>query len=470
MECNINIKDTVELVDSLGFTVHPEKSVLIPTQEIQYLGFILNSTEMTVKLTTEKAIKIKEQCKFILDKATGNRGKCEISIRDISELVGKMIASEPGVPYAKLFHKRLEIMKNEQLRKNRGNFDAIIPVNDHCLSDIQWWIDNIEISKRFVVVATPSVIIKSDASLTAWGGVFYDKTTGGHWSESEKNYHINYLELLAVFMTLQSFCASMNSVHIRSLIDNTTAVTYINKMGGMREQLNDITRQIILWCKQRNIWLSAAHLPGSKNCEADFESRNQNEDTEWALDINIFQSITKDFGKPSIDLFASRLNSKLPIYSSYKPDPNAQFVDAFSEYWGTNYSYIFPPFSILGAVLKKIMEEEADVILVAPFWPTQLWFPKILQLLVDCPRMLPVTKTLLTLPSDKRKMHPLLPKLHLTAFKLSGNRSKVEDYQNKLSKLSCSHGAILHENNIGVISKNGCVFALRDKLIPCHQL
>jgi hypothetical protein len=52
----------------------------------------------------------------------------------------------------------------------------------------------------------------------------------------------------------------------------------------------------------------------------------------------------------------------------------------------------------------------------------------------------------------------------------SSNRSKVEDHQNKLSRLSCSHGTILHENNIGVISKNGCVFALRDTLIPCHQL
>jgi len=250
----------------------------------------------------------------------------------------------------------------------------------------------------------------------------------------------------------------MSSVHIRTLIDNTTAVTYINKMGGMKENLNDITREIILWCKQRNIWLTAAHLPGSKNVEADFESRNQNEDTEWSLDKKIFQRVTNCFGQPDIDLFASRLNHQLPVYSSYKPDPNAKLVDAFSEHWGTNFSYVFPPFSILGAVLKKIMEEKADIILVAPLWPTQFWFPKILQLLVDCPRLLPVTKTLLTLPSDKSKIHPLLQKLHLTAFKLSGNRSKVEDYQMTLLKSSCSYGVNLRGNNIGVISKNGCVF------------
>lgn len=134
-------------------------------------------------------------------------------------------------------------------------------------------------------------------------------------------------------MTLQSLCASMSSAHIRTLIDNTTAVhKYINKMVGMKENLNDITREVILWCKQRNIWLAAAHLPGSKNVEADFESRNQNEDTEWSLDKKCFQRVTNCFGQPDIDLFAFRLNHQLPVYSSYKPDPNAKFVDVFSEH------------------------------------------------------------------------------------------------------------------------------------------
>ena len=88
------------------------------------------------------------------------------------------------------------------------------------------------------------------------------------------------------------------------------------------------------------------------------------------------------FGNPIIDLFASRY--KLVPYCSYRPDPNAILVDAFTFNWGTNFNYIFPPFSILGAVLRKIVEDKADAILIAPLWPTQSWFPKVLQLLVDC--------------------------------------------------------------------------------------
>jgi hypothetical protein len=59
-----------------------------------------------------------------------------------------MVASEFGVPYAKLFHKRLEIAKNEQLRRFRGNFDATFSLDDKCKLGINWWIDNIEISAK----------------------------------------------------------------------------------------------------------------------------------------------------------------------------------------------------------------------------------------------------------------------------------------------------------------------------------
>jgi len=66
----------------------------------------------------------------------------------------------------------------------------------------------------------------------------------------------------------------MISVHICAMIDNTITVTYINKMCGMKANLSELTREIILWCKNRDIWLTAAHLPGSQNTEADYGSRH----------------------------------------------------------------------------------------------------------------------------------------------------------------------------------------------------
>ena len=51
--------DPLRLMDSLGLVVHPHKAVLIPTQVIVFLGFLLNSITMTVSLTQEKTKELK---------------------------------------------------------------------------------------------------------------------------------------------------------------------------------------------------------------------------------------------------------------------------------------------------------------------------------------------------------------------------------------------------------------------------
>ena len=61
-ECNDNINDTTDLFIKLGFVIHPLKSVLQPTQTLIFLGFVLNSVNMTASLTSEKVNRIKEKC------------------------------------------------------------------------------------------------------------------------------------------------------------------------------------------------------------------------------------------------------------------------------------------------------------------------------------------------------------------------------------------------------------------------
>ena len=53
-DCFSNVLNTIEILRSLGFNIHPDKSKFIPTQCITYLGFILNSFQMTITLTLEK--------------------------------------------------------------------------------------------------------------------------------------------------------------------------------------------------------------------------------------------------------------------------------------------------------------------------------------------------------------------------------------------------------------------------------
>ena len=86
--------------------------------------------------------------------------------------------------------------------------------------------------------------------------------------------------------------------------------------------------------------------------------------------MDIFQEIVCRFNKPDIVLFASWLNHKLVKYISFRPDSYAVAVDAFSIYWTKQSVYSFVPFSTLSMVLLKIVEDEAEAVVVAPLRTT----------------------------------------------------------------------------------------------------
>ena len=66
--CLHNIKNTIELLQNLGFTIHPTKSILTPTQRITFLGFVIDSVQMTLEIKEEKKSKIHNLCLETLQK------------------------------------------------------------------------------------------------------------------------------------------------------------------------------------------------------------------------------------------------------------------------------------------------------------------------------------------------------------------------------------------------------------------
>ncbi|CAG2200009.1 unnamed protein product [Mytilus edulis] len=326
--CQSNIIDTVQLLDHLGFTIHPDKSVLQPTQIIVFLGFVINSITMCIRVTTEKADNIIKLCSRLILKK-------EITIREFAQVIGKLVATEPGVQYAPLYIKSLEITKDLLLKQNYGNFDAKMTLSDGNISDLNWWVNNINSSFKPMTLTDPQFILNTDSSNTGWGAVVQDTLfkTKGFWSNEEQKNHINFLELKAAYLALIWFCSSRNNVHVKVYLDNMVAVNYINKMGGRIVKLNNLTKELWIWCIQRKIWVTACHLPGVANIEADRLSRSINVDIEWKLHDDVFNIIDCLFGPHDVDLFASKFNHQLPRYFSYLPDKYAEAVDAFSSDW-----------------------------------------------------------------------------------------------------------------------------------------
>ena len=70
--------------------------------------------------------------------------------------------------------------------------------------------------------------------------------------------------------------------------DKTTAISYINKKGGLKTtECNKIGEKIWIWCTSSDLNISAAHTQGKDNFEADKNSRKFQEATEWQLNPKI---------------------------------------------------------------------------------------------------------------------------------------------------------------------------------------
>lgn len=148
-------------------------------------------------------------------------------------------------------------------------------------SDINWWSSQIMSCSNPIRTKQSSTTIFSDASLTGWGAACDGRTTGGLWTVEERRKSINYLELLAIFLALRCFADKLSKCEILLQLDNTTAVSYINRLGGTKFPcLNDLARQIWQWCESRDLWLSASYIPSKENAGANRESRINNIDTE----------------------------------------------------------------------------------------------------------------------------------------------------------------------------------------------
>ena len=411
-DCQSKVKYAVGFLESLGFDISP-KSILTPTKELHHLGFLLNSQHMVVSLSPEKEMQVRRIILNVLNQP--------MSVRTLAQVIGTLVACFPAVEYGQLYYRQLENFKIQSL-KVRYDFDRVIVLPKEAIDDLQWWLNEGLLSKKMLVKQQPSITIKSDSSGYAYGAVMNNTTvTHGMWCDTERQEHINVLELKAAMLAVQSFCREIKNCHVRIEIDNTTAVSYINHMGGTHSPKCDaISRQLILWCKARGIWLSACHIAGKDNCSADSYSRKQSIHTEWTLNTEMFDKVCNVFGKPAIDLFASRTNHQLPRYMSLYPDPAAEAINAFYHPW-TEYVYIFPPFNLIPRVLKKLREEgTVRALVIVPEWKTQTWFPKLEKMRVGDPIHLNPSKTLLVLPSDTKAIHPLYPKLSLMACILSG--------------------------------------------------
>ena len=193
------------------------------------------------------------------------------------------------------------------------------------------------------------------------GASLGDNHISGSWSLTCSQFSINHWELLAVLYGVQGFLPLLRNRSISLFADNTTALAYLRNQGGTHSSLlNSVAQAILHLCEAHRVGLVPQFIPGHLNVLADTLSRrSQVLGSEWTLCFPAFRDLLL-LWPATIDLFATSLNHRLPVYFSPMEDPQSAGTDVMMQPWDGLQAYAFPSFSLLQRVIAKVRQSRVE--------------------------------------------------------------------------------------------------------------
>ncbi|KAJ1116790.1 hypothetical protein NDU88_004996 [Pleurodeles waltl] len=409
-----HLQSTTQLLFDLGFSVNEPKSHLEPSQRLLFIGAVLDTT-------LGRAFPPPQRIQDIQDLVPMFRNGAVVPVLKVLRLLGLFASCILLVTHARWHMRALQWCLRRQWSQHKGDLEGTVKISRDAAVDLKWWIASNNLSQGKPFQQSPPVAtVITDASTLGWGAHLGDLEIKGLWSPEEQMFHINLLELRAVRLALKAFLPSLRGQSVQVLTDNTTTMWYINKQGGVGSYL--LCREALRlwsWAMDHQICLIANHLAGVLNVRADSLSRHFSADHEWRLHPDQVRLIFQRWGFPRIDLFATRENAHCPLFCSLQYPMQGALGDAFQITWCGQLLYAFPPIPLIPRVLRKIRQDRALVILIAPDWPRRVWYSDLLQLSMCPPLRLPFRADLLS-QSQGQVLHPNLQSLHLHAWRLNG--------------------------------------------------
>ena len=116
--------------------INQPKSILEPTQSIEFLGFSVNSVQQELSLPAGKVKKIRAKTRHLLE---GN----QTTARKLSQLLGRLQAATRVVPLAPLFYRKLQRALQRTLEQSDQDYSAQLILSSGEQEELQWWLDHL---------------------------------------------------------------------------------------------------------------------------------------------------------------------------------------------------------------------------------------------------------------------------------------------------------------------------------------
>ena len=311
-------------MDSMGWEINEEKTIP-PCQSLQFIGFIIDTVALLLKLSREKCEKGARLIAELRSAASSSSDK--VAVAAVQKLVGFLnhvvYATIAGGCYMKPLFDALQPFVSRPARSLRNIKLVLSPTAWGCLD---WWYDQftrphspgVEIFEHengrldlwmhdTVAPQNPPknvCVLTTDASSTGGGYVWGDGGDIEHrqafvFTNAQHNCSINWKELFTGMQALREADRKgrLKNKFVLLRSDNTSAVASINKGYSASAALNPLVRDLSLIMIRNKCQVRAAHIPGSTNEMADKLSRlTQPLFSQRVLHPNILQLCQKKFG------------------------------------------------------------------------------------------------------------------------------------------------------------------------------
>ena len=363
-----------DLLDS-GFLIAEDKCVWQPTQKIEWLGHIFDTTTGYIHITNKRMTKLLNYVHSCIYDITC--GQFYIQVRKLASIVGMIQSMRGAVGSLVLLRTKYAHM----LIDTRISWESLVKVNVNVLDELVFWHSNLANlnGQLFTYTYSCTKIVYSDASDFGFGG-YVEQMPGqeysGYWSAVEAAKSSTWRELEAVRRLLLLFAKGLEGHTVKWMVDNVN-VTIILCNGSMKENLQKIALQVNKVCTHYRIILVPEWIPRELNKIADQLSKFSiyKDLDNWEISPQMFIYFNQIWGPFTVDRFATTFNSKCSRFNSKLWCPGTEAVNTFKVNWAGECNWLVPPPKLVMKTLKKLQYDQAMGVLVVPMWTSAPYWP-----------------------------------------------------------------------------------------------
>ena len=258
--CNNLLSQFFQLCQELKVPLALNKTIL-PTTVITFLGLVLDSDEMVIRIPNSKIHDLKEKIQAMLSKE-------KTTLQRVQSLIGSLSFACKAIPVGRPFLRRLIDLTVGVVPEKHHH----LRISKEVKEDLNVWFsflsdyNGISVLHEKIWKSNDELQLFTDSSTNGFGIYFNGAWANGAWPENWVlggiTKDITILEIFPIITSIFLWPSALTNQKIIFRCDNMAVCHIINSMTSKSKPVMIFVRKFVLQCLKCNILFKCKHIPG----------------------------------------------------------------------------------------------------------------------------------------------------------------------------------------------------------------